>query len=158
MHTQNLFRWRQGNGSGSDWISIYPSFWIRIRTDLYFPMRLDQDPLFCEIWNRFQIQVLKMHSTLEKNQQKHSLNVFLLMFGYFHLKISQTVKIIFLKNNVQESKRRYIHDIFAKREIRSLGFWIREPRIKMLDPDPYVKNTVSKRYANMHYSYWSKLM
>ncbi len=51
-----------------------------------------------------------------------------------------------MKNNVQESKRRF-HDNFAKCEIRSLGIWIREPRIKMLDPDPYVSNTVSKRYA-----------
>jgi hypothetical protein len=57
--------------------------------DLYLPTFLDQDPRFCEM--RFQIQVLKMHANLEKSQQKYSLNVFFLLFGYFHLKVSQTV-------------------------------------------------------------------
>ncbi len=95
-------------------ISINLSFWIRIRMDLYLPKFLDQDPRFCEIWNRFQIQVLKMPSNLEK---KHSLNVFLLMEWALEYKT---------------------------------GSGIRIKKSQMLDPDPYIRNIVSKRHAGMH--------
>ncbi len=148
MHTQNLFSWRLGNGSGSEWISIYRSFWIRIRMDLYLPTFLDKDPRFCEIWNRFQIQVLKMHSTLEISQQKHSLNVFLLMFGFSIRRSLNGSKLVLKKDKNQR-------DVFCK--MRNSEPWNPNPDLgsglkkrQMLDPDPYIRNIVSKRHAGMH--------